>query len=117
MEPASHVVIYDDKQGGNAAARFWWMLKAVGHNNVQVLNGGLQSAKAAGYPMSSGIVSPIPSSPYPAKEWKLPTVDLDEAKVASKQSREIIVDVRFRRTLCGNYRTHRFDRRPYSGCS
>src|SRR5437762_13402855 len=37
----SHVIIYDDKNGSNAAARFWWMLKAIGHNKVQVLNGGL----------------------------------------------------------------------------
>jgi len=27
----SYVVIYDDNNGSNAAARFWWMLKAVGH--------------------------------------------------------------------------------------
>jgi 3-mercaptopyruvate sulfurtransferase SseA len=53
---------------------------------VQVLNGGLQSAKAAGYPMSSGTVYRlVPKSPYPAKEWKLPMVELEEVKVASKQ--------------------------------
>jgi len=34
----THVVIYDDKKGANAAARFWWMLKSVGHKKVQVLN-------------------------------------------------------------------------------
>jgi thiosulfate/3-mercaptopyruvate sulfurtransferase len=94
IEPASHVVIYDDKQGGNAAARFWWMLKAVGHTSVQVLNGGLQSAKAAGYPVSSGTVSPVPKSSYPAKEWKLPMVELEEVKVASEQGGNVIVDVR-----------------------
>lgn len=94
IEPNSHVVIYDDKQGGNAAARFWWMLKAIGHINVQVLNGGLQSAKAARYPMSSETVSPTPCSPYPINEWKLPTVDLAEVKVASEQGNHVIVDVR-----------------------
>jgi 3-mercaptopyruvate sulfurtransferase SseA len=25
----SHIVIYDDKNGSNAAARFWWMLRAI----------------------------------------------------------------------------------------
>jgi thiosulfate/3-mercaptopyruvate sulfurtransferase len=40
---SSHVVIYDDKNGANAAARFWWMLRAIGHEKVQVLNGGLQA--------------------------------------------------------------------------
>lgn len=94
ITPASHVVIYDDKQGGNAAARFWWMLKAIGHEKVQVLNGGLQSAKAAGYPMSSGNVSPAPTSSYPIKEWKLAMVDLEEVKIASEKGDQIIVDVR-----------------------
>ncbi len=35
----SHVVIYDDKNGANAAARTWWMLKSFGLENVQVLDG------------------------------------------------------------------------------
>ena len=94
ITPASHVVIYDDKQAGNAAARFWWMLKAVGHKDVQVLNGGLQSAKAAGYPMSSTKEKVTPKSPYPAKEWKLLRVDLNEVKIASEQNSHVIVDVR-----------------------
>jgi 3-mercaptopyruvate sulfurtransferase SseA len=51
----SHIVIYDDKNGANAAARFWWMLKAAGHENVQVLNGGFQEAKKMGFPMESGL--------------------------------------------------------------
>ena len=41
----THVVIYDDKNGANAAARFWWMLKAVGHEKAHVLDGGLQHAE------------------------------------------------------------------------
>jgi thiosulfate/3-mercaptopyruvate sulfurtransferase len=94
ITPATHVVIYDDKQAGNAAARFWWMLKAIGHEKVQVLNGGLQSAKAAGYPMSSTKEKVTPKSPYPAKEWKLPMVDLEEVKIASEKGDQIIVDVR-----------------------
>ncbi|HEX8016215.1 MAG TPA: rhodanese-like domain-containing protein, partial [Flavobacterium sp.] len=44
ITPQSHVIIYDDKNGSNAAARFWWMLKAVGHEKVQVLNGSLLAA-------------------------------------------------------------------------
>src|SRR3954465_10492018 len=41
ISPQSHVIVYDDKNGSNAAARFWWMLKSIGHEKVQVLNGGL----------------------------------------------------------------------------
>ncbi|MBL7874148.1 MAG: sulfurtransferase [Cyclobacteriaceae bacterium] len=94
VTPASHVVIYDDKQGGNAAARFWWMLKAAGHAKVQVLNGGVQSAKALGYPMSSKKEGVVSAAAYPIMEWRLPLADLEEVKAASKQNKGNIVDVR-----------------------
>ncbi|WP_303311308.1 sulfurtransferase [Hymenobacter sp. BT730] len=32
--PATSVVVYDDKAGANAAARCWWMLRALGHQAV-----------------------------------------------------------------------------------
>lgn len=35
----SHVVVYDD-MAGRIAARLWWMLRAIGHEKVQLLNGG-----------------------------------------------------------------------------
>ena len=34
----SHVVVYDLANGGNAAARCWWMLRAFGIEKVQVLS-------------------------------------------------------------------------------
>jgi len=34
------VVVYDDA-GGTIAARLWWMLDALGHRSVAVLDGGL----------------------------------------------------------------------------
>ena len=48
--PTSHVVVYDDKNGANAAARFWWMMRSIGHEKIQVLDGGMQAAVAAGFP-------------------------------------------------------------------
>ena len=46
--PETMVVAYDDASGGVAACRLWWMLRAVGHERVAVLDGGLQAAQAAG---------------------------------------------------------------------
>jgi len=40
--PNTLVVAYD-KQGSVYASRLWWMLKATGHANVRVLDGGLDS--------------------------------------------------------------------------
>jgi thiosulfate/3-mercaptopyruvate sulfurtransferase len=38
----ARVVVYDDA-GGSVAARLWWLLRAFGHPNVSVLDGGIQA--------------------------------------------------------------------------
>ena len=88
------MVVFDDKNGANAAARFWWMLKAVGHQNVQVLDGGLQAAIKIGYPLSTTPEKPLPKSRYTCKEWLLPTVDLPFMDKASADNHYLIIDVR-----------------------
>ena len=95
IDENSHVVIYDDKNGANAAARFWWMLRAVGHNNVQVLNGGLQVAENQNYPLSS-VEEYYPETKYISdyQDWQLPQVWIDDVKKASQDSDSMIVDVR-----------------------
>ncbi len=42
---AMQAVVYD-RQGANYCGRLWWMLKWVGHDNVAVLDGGLQAWKS-----------------------------------------------------------------------
>ncbi|MGH8806161.1 MAG: sulfurtransferase, partial [Polaromonas sp.] len=46
-------VVYD-RNGVNYCGRLWWMLKWAGHNNVAVLDGGLQAWQAAGGAVNSG---------------------------------------------------------------
>ena len=53
LAPRTQVVVYDDK-GGGIAARLWWMLRALGHEAVAVLDGGIQAWTAAGYPLEAG---------------------------------------------------------------
>jgi thiosulfate/3-mercaptopyruvate sulfurtransferase len=48
-----HVVAYDS-EGLYSAARVWWMFRAMGHEQVQVLNGGLKKWKAEGRPLEDG---------------------------------------------------------------
>jgi len=90
----THVVIYDDKKGANAAARFWWMLKSVGHKKVQVLNGGLQIAEKSNFPLSSiSFKNPI-SKTYPIDCWKLRTSKMSEVEKATSSNDYLIIDVR-----------------------
>jgi len=90
----SHVVIYDDKNGSNAAARFWWMLKAVGHEKVQVLNGGFQAAEKINFPTSSKTEIINKTASYKVDNWKLPTATIDEVETVSEDKNHIVIDVR-----------------------
>lgn len=46
------IVVYDDV-GGWVAARLWWMLDALGHRRVSVLDGGYPAWVAAGLPTTT----------------------------------------------------------------
>ncbi len=94
ISPDSHVVVYDDKNAANAAARFWWMLKSIGHQKVQVLNGGLEAAIRANFPLSADIETPAPTSAYPLSEWILPLSDINEVAAATQDPKSVIIDVR-----------------------
>jgi thiosulfate/3-mercaptopyruvate sulfurtransferase len=75
--PDTEVVAYDSAGGSNAAARLWWMLRAMGHERVSVLDGGLQAALAAGLSLTVESMTVPPRSPYPASHWRLPLVDAE----------------------------------------
>ncbi|PJX20230.1 sulfurtransferase [Psychroflexus sp. S27] len=94
IQSSSHVVIYDDKNGALAAARYWWMLKAVGHEKVQVLNGGLQAAEKENFEMQKDENSMKPVQDYPLTSWQLPLADFLEVEKATEDENIQIVDVR-----------------------
>ena len=94
ITPESHVVVYDSMSGGNAAARMWWMLRAIGHEKVQVLSGGLSQALEAGYPEATGPAEPITTAPYPTRDWMLPTAEMDEVGKAARSDAQTVIDVR-----------------------
>lgn len=90
-----HIVIYDDNNGSNAAARFWWMLKSVGHEKVQVLNGGLNQAKKNNFPLSSKVESvQTITEPYQIEKWNLPIIEINEVESISQNPNYLVIDVR-----------------------
>lgn len=53
FDSTMQAVVYD-RQGANYCGRLWWMLKWAGHNNVAVLDGGLQAWQAQGGTVRAG---------------------------------------------------------------
>jgi thiosulfate/3-mercaptopyruvate sulfurtransferase len=55
----TRVICYDDA-GGSYAARLWWMLRYLGHETVQLLDGGWQAWHAGDGAVTSDIPLPVP---------------------------------------------------------
>ena len=94
IAPSSNVIIYDDKNGANAAARLWWMLRAVGHENVWVVDGGLDAIIREGLQITSGAEKYKSTSDYPVSNWLLPIVPLNEVVDKAESEEYLVIDVR-----------------------
>lgn len=94
ITPETWVVVYDDKNGANAAARFWWMLRSIGHDKVQVLSGGIQAAIQAGFPTSSAVEVATQVELYPIQSWQWPSIDLQGMDEMVLKDNFVVIDVR-----------------------
>ncbi|RFZ91859.1 sulfurtransferase [Mucilaginibacter conchicola] len=95
VTPDSHIVVYDDKNAAMGGARLWWMLRSIGHDNVQVLNGGLKTAQDEGVELSTDEYQPKPAaSVYPVAAAYKNTVDIEEVKQAARADSRVVIDVR-----------------------
>jgi thiosulfate/3-mercaptopyruvate sulfurtransferase len=101
IRPETHVVIYDDQLGANAAARAWWMLRAVGHERASVVDGGLAAAIAEGLELTTELPLVEPRAPYPVDIWRQPTVDMATVDALRSDARWKVLDVRSRERFRG----------------
>jgi len=58
---ANSLIVVYDTHGLYSAARVWWMFKVFGHQNVQVLDGGLPAWRAQGGALEGGETRAMPS--------------------------------------------------------
>jgi len=86
------VVVYDD-QSGAIAARLWWMLRWLGHEEVAVLDGGLQAWIAAGGRLEAGGVDWQLATYEPGKVRSAEVVTTAEI-AALDTKRAVLVDAR-----------------------
>jgi thiosulfate/3-mercaptopyruvate sulfurtransferase len=101
ITPTTPVVIYDESGGGLAAARAWWMLRAVGHEDVAVVDGGLQALVQAGASLVGDPELAPPTSRYPVTAWSSPMVDADAVSAACVDGATLILDARSQRRFLG----------------
>jgi thiosulfate/3-mercaptopyruvate sulfurtransferase len=94
IAPDTEVIVYDASGGGNAAARLWWMLRALGHERVAVLDGGLQAALGAGLTPTDALSAVDPLPPYPADHWRLPLADMAAVEALRRDPGRRLLDVR-----------------------
>ncbi|KQS90108.1 sulfurtransferase [Chryseobacterium sp. Leaf394] len=90
----SDIVIYDDKNGANAAARAWWMLTAFGLDNVRILDGGIHAAEKEGLEFSSGKEDFSKSDLIEVKNWLHPLSTLEDVENELINNSATVIDVR-----------------------
>lgn len=89
IQPGKQVVMYDDA-GGAMAARMWWMLRWIGHEEAAVLDGGWQSWQAGGQPVSTALPGAAIVSAYPQRPSRVATLSAGQLDAGSQQ----LVDAR-----------------------
>ena len=89
--PQTQVVIYDDAQG-MIAGRLWWLLRWLGHEQVAVLDGGLQAWQAAGRALTTEL--PLLRPTTFTAQLRDTMVDADYVQAFLQTSRMHLVDAR-----------------------
>jgi thiosulfate/3-mercaptopyruvate sulfurtransferase len=78
--PATSVVCYD-AQGGPYAARAWWLLGWLGHEDVAVLDGGVAAWRAAGGALETTTPNAVTAPMrYPLRAPALSTLEADAVR-------------------------------------
>lgn len=98
IAPDTRVIAYDDQNGANAASRLWWLLRAIGHRDVQVVDGGLAALREAGLAFTADPPVVEPRPPYPIAgaigDAIGGTADIDEVERARGAGDRRVIDVR-----------------------
>jgi thiosulfate/3-mercaptopyruvate sulfurtransferase len=92
IAPGTRVIAYDQAQSA-FAARLWWMLRAAGHVNVVVLDGGLDAWHRAGLPLEVVPTLPAPARRQVAFDPAL-AVDADEVDRLRQDPACLLLDAR-----------------------
>ncbi len=87
----SRIVAYDDESGMNAA-RLWWLLRYLGHEQVFILEGGFSAWKDGKYPVTDHQPVRVPSSFVPNVQTQM-LADVEEVRQVSEKTVNVGGDV------------------------
>jgi thiosulfate/3-mercaptopyruvate sulfurtransferase len=93
VNQTSRIVVYD-RIGIFSSPRAWWMFKAMGHDAVAVLDGGLPAWRAAGLPTEHGPRQPGAPGDFVAKPRPELFCDADRVAEALESDRVAVLDAR-----------------------
>jgi thiosulfate/3-mercaptopyruvate sulfurtransferase len=88
--PDTTVIVYDT-QLGQWASRFWWLLRAFGHDAAAVLDGGLTAWRATGGPLERGHVAPTPAPFLPVERAGVWADKADVERIVSGEASAALV--------------------------
>ncbi|WP_417617610.1 sulfurtransferase [Oceanisphaera sp.] len=94
------IVIYDG-DGIFAAPRAWWMFKAMGHEQVAVLDGGLPGWIAQHLPLESSAPAPVTQGRFVAQPQAAWIANAEQVQAALSQPQHRILDARSRERFSG----------------
>ena len=93
FDNAAQAVVYD-RQGSVYCGRLWWMLKWAGHENVAVLDGGLQAWLAAGGALESGVAAARAASTFTLSEARTTLVNTETVARNLGRPSQSLIDAR-----------------------
>ncbi len=94
------VVAYDDQRGSMAAARFWWMLRFLGHDRAKVLDGGWSAWRTAGYSVTTEVYPATPRAFVPRIRREM-LIEIEELRRRLRAGPESVIDSRARERYRG----------------
>ncbi len=94
------IVVYDNS-GTLASPRAWWMFKAMGHDNVRVLNGGLPAWIAAELPVVELLSVPTQQGTFSGSLFEQAFLDAQTVLEHSNNHSANIIDARSKARFFG----------------
>ncbi|MCU9613656.1 sulfurtransferase [Caldibacillus lycopersici] len=95
------IIIAYDQGASPFAARFWWLMKYIGHQEVYVINGGFSSCIAANFPVTN-VVPSFPTANYVLHLQSDLIADVEYVKqMIASEKEAIIIDSRERSRYLG----------------